>query len=67
MGTLNDLQTLVRLLEEFELPVSQILQYAIKEKMESLHGGQDTIEYDSIHRIMRLVCGSMRYDSLNKE
>jgi len=47
MGTLNDLQTLVRLLEEFELPVSPILQYAIKEKMASLHGGQDTIEYDS--------------------
>lgn len=33
MGTLNDLKTLVRLLEEFELPVSPILQYAIKEKM----------------------------------
>ena len=47
MGTLNDLQTPVRLLEEFELPVSPILQYAIKVKMESLHGGQDTIEYDS--------------------
>lgn len=36
MSKLNDLHTLVRLLKEFELPVSPILEYAIKEKEEEL-------------------------------
>ncbi len=38
MGKLDDLHTLVRLLKEFNLPVSPILEYAIKEKMDSLGG-----------------------------
>lgn len=36
MSKFDDLQTLVRLLNEFELPVSPILEYAIKEKIEQL-------------------------------
>ena len=36
MSKLNDLHILVRLLKEFELPVSPILEYAIKEKEEEL-------------------------------
>jgi hypothetical protein len=34
MSKLEDLHTLVRLLQEFELPVSPILEYAINEKIE---------------------------------
>lgn len=36
MSKLDDLHTLVRLLKEFEFPVSPILEYAIKEKIEQL-------------------------------
>lgn len=36
MSRLDDLHTLVRLLQEFELPVSPILEYSIKEKEEEL-------------------------------
>lgn len=36
MSKLDDLHTLVRLLKEFELPVSPILEYAIEEKIEQL-------------------------------
>lgn len=36
MSKLDDLHTLVRLLNEFELPVSPILEYAIKNKEEEL-------------------------------
>lgn len=36
MSKLKDLHTLVRLLKEFEYPVSPILEYAIKEKEEKL-------------------------------
>ena len=38
MGKIDDLHTLMRLLKEFDLPVSPILEYAIKEKMDSLGG-----------------------------
>lgn len=34
MSKLNDLHTLVRLLKEFELPLSPILEYAIQERLE---------------------------------
>ena len=40
MGNLEDLHTLSRLLAEFELPVSPILQYAIKCKEEELSDAQ---------------------------
>lgn len=36
MGNLEDLQTLIRLLKKYELPVSPILEYAIREKEEAL-------------------------------
>lgn len=36
MGSLDDLHTLIRLLKKYELPVSPILEYAIKEKEEAL-------------------------------
>ena len=36
MNRLEDLQTLIRLLNEFELPISPVLEYAIKEKEEEL-------------------------------
>lgn len=43
MSKLDDLHTLVRLLKEFEFPVSPILEYAIKEKEEEL-----CVEFPSI-------------------
>ena len=46
MSKLDDLYTLVRLLKEFELPVSPILEYAIKEKEEELRAGPDKSDYD---------------------
>ena len=47
MSKLDDLHTLVRLLKQFEFPVSPILEYAIKEKEEELSAecavvGQET-------------------------
>lgn len=36
MGKIDDLHTLMRLLKEFDLPVSPIVEYAIKEKLELL-------------------------------
>ena len=36
MSKIDDLHTLVRLLKEFEFPVSPILEYAIQEKIEEL-------------------------------
>lgn len=45
MGTINDLNKLIQLLHEFELPVSPILEYAIKEKMESLSKEVEIHEY----------------------
>lgn len=39
MGKIDDLHTLMRLLKEFDLPVSPILEYAIKEKMEECAEG----------------------------
>lgn len=36
MSKLDDLHTLVKLLNEFELPISPILEYAIKEKIDQL-------------------------------
>lgn len=36
MSKINDLQTVMRLLKEYELPISPILEYTIKEKIEQL-------------------------------
>lgn len=47
MGKLEDLRTLVRLLKEFELPMSPILEYAIREKEESLLSGVGETASDS--------------------
>lgn len=47
MSRLDDLHTLVRLLKEFDLPVSPIMEYAIKEKEEEL-SQTDTDEYQPI-------------------
>ena len=41
MSKLDDLHTLQRLLKEFEFPVSPILEYAIKEKMEKLSSADE--------------------------
>lgn len=43
MSKLDDLQTLVRLLKEFEFPVSPILEYAIKEKEDELYAKNSLI------------------------
>ncbi|MBQ7238836.1 MAG: hypothetical protein IJS20_08595 [Bacteroidales bacterium] len=48
MNKLEDLQTLMRLLKEFEFPVSPILEYAIKEKMEQLSHDEESLEELSI-------------------
>lgn len=42
MSKIDDLHTLVRLLKEFEFPVSPILEYAIKEKEEELRSDDNT-------------------------
>lgn len=42
MSKLKDLHTLVRLLKEFEFPVSPILEYAIKEKIEQLSSDDES-------------------------
>lgn len=42
MSKLDDLHTLVRLLNEFEFPVSPILEYAIKEKIEQLSSDDES-------------------------
>ncbi len=42
MGKLEDLHMLVRLLKEFEFPVSPILEYAIKAKEDELLSTQDS-------------------------
>lgn len=41
MSKLEDLHTLVRLLKEFEFPVSPILEYAIKEKIDQLSSNDE--------------------------
>ena len=41
MSKLDDLHTLQRLLKEFEFPVSPILEYAIKEKIDQLSSDDD--------------------------
>lgn len=43
MSNLDDLHTLVRLLNKFELPVSPILEYAIKEKIEQLSSDDESL------------------------
>ena len=49
MSKLDDLQTLVRLLKEFEFPVSPILEYAIKEKIEQLSSnGESSVTMPTI-------------------
>jgi hypothetical protein len=42
MSKLDDLLTLQRLLKEFEFPVSPILEYAIKEKIDQLSSDDDS-------------------------
>lgn len=58
MSKLDDLHTLVRLLKEFEFPVSPILEYAIKEREE-----QYTIEANSI----TMVCENEPVSDVYKE
>ncbi len=42
MSKLDDLHTLQRLLKDFEFPVSPILEYAIKEKIDQLSSDDDS-------------------------
>ena len=42
MSKIDDLNTLQRLLKEFEFPVSPILEYAIKEKIDQLSSDDDS-------------------------
>ena len=51
MSKLDDLHTLVRLLKEFEFPVSPILEYAIKEKLEQF--SLDNVSPYSINLILK--------------
>lgn len=46
MGRIDDLNMLVRLLKEFDLPVSPILEYAIKEKMGEMVEQREGDRYD---------------------
>lgn len=46
MSKLDDLHTLVRLLKQFEFPVSPILEYAIKEKEEELSAECAVVEQE---------------------
>lgn len=49
MSKLDDLHTLIRLLNEFGFPVSPILEYAIKEKEEELCGNEGLLCEDISH------------------
>lgn len=48
MSKLDDLHTLIRLLKEFEFPVSPILSYAIKEKEEELCAECTSVTKDNV-------------------
>ena len=56
MSKLDDLHTLQRLLKEFEFPVSPILEYAIKEKLEQF--SLDNVSPYSINLILK---GTSKY------
>lgn len=51
MSKLDDLHTLVRILKEFEFPVSPILEYAIKEKEEELCAESPMVVKDDSYNI----------------
>ncbi len=51
MSKLDDLHTLVRLLKEFEFPVSPILEYAIKEKEKELCADCPTVVKEDSYNI----------------
>ena len=71
MSKLDDLHTLVRLLREFEFPVSPILEYAIKEKEEELYAECPTVvEEDSYIKEQSesvVVTESISFTSLKEE
>lgn len=74
MGNITDLYTLTRLLKEFDLPVSPILEYAIREKIESLGGNlEDCQRMSDISSSIRVefpdgmvVCEVAPLDTLEK-
>lgn len=79
MGNLSDLYTLTRLLKEFDLPVSPILEYAIREKLESLGGNIDDYQnmsvnhFDNISQSLRvefldgtIICEADPVDTLER-
>ena len=64
MSKLDDLHTLQRLLKEFEFPVSPILEYAIKEKIDQLSSDDDSqinmpiIDVQENHGMMEVSVGA---------
>lgn len=64
MSKLDDLHTLVRLLDEFKFPVSPILEYAIKEKEEELCSSDST---EAAERNSYNIDSSLAFDSLQDE
>ena len=50
MSKIDDLHTLVRLLKEFELPISPILEFAIKEKEQELCADSIGIACDNVQK-----------------
>lgn len=59
MSKLEDLHTLVRLLQEFELPVSPILEYAINEKIEEY----SSLPEETLNTVEQIVETSIPNDS----
>lgn len=71
MSKLDDLHTLVRLLKEFEFPVSPILEYAIKEKEGELCTTCSTVVKDDLYNIEQpenvVVNDSISFTSIKDE
>lgn len=71
MSKLDDLHTLVRLLKEFEFPVSPILEYAIKEKEEKLCADCPTIVQEDSYNVKQtendLINEPISFTSLKEE
>lgn len=70
MSKLEDLHTLVRLLKEFEFPVSPILEYAIKEKEDELCADSSMSVNDETNiyeQSVAEVCEPITFASLKDE
>ena len=71
MNKLEDLYTLVGLLKNFELPISPILEFAIKEKEEQLLAGNSEVTGNELAQAktpaLRCIIEPISYTSVKEE